>query len=80
MTKAAQLFCILCLSLAPAALGQDTPADVATDEAVRRQEGAILLRKVLADAAAAQQKGELDQASKAYEDAYQLVLKVGVGI
>ena len=80
MTKAAQLFCIVCLSLAPGALGQDAPADVATDEAVRRQEGAILLRKVLADAAAAQQKGEFDQASKAYEDAYQLVVKVRVGI
>ena len=81
MTTAARYLLVLLLVLAPAARGQQsTPAESATDEAVRRQEGMILLRKVLASAAESRQKQDLAGASRLYEEAYRLVLRVGVGI
>ncbi len=81
MTTAARYLLVLLLVLAPAARSQQsTPAESATDEAVRRQEGMILLRKVLAEAAESRQKQDLAGASRLYEEAYRLVQKVGVGI
>ncbi|MCX8156243.1 MAG: hypothetical protein N3J91_07340 [Verrucomicrobiae bacterium] len=55
-----------------------TAADQAVvEEAVRRQEQAILMRKKLADAQAAQQRKDWNTAVKLYEDALDLCKRIG---
>ncbi|HTL17963.1 MAG TPA: hypothetical protein VL793_12045, partial [Patescibacteria group bacterium] len=56
---------------------QPTPAKLAEDEAVRREEAKILLRQKLSDAQEAQRVGRLIEASKLYEEAYTLGQYVG---
>ena len=81
MTKAAILFpALLLMFLSPTVVAQKSPAELASDEAARRQEATILLQKVLADAKEAEVKGDLTAAARSYEDAYALVQKVIVGI
>lgn len=83
MTKAAPFLSLL-LFFSSACTGwmadQPSPADAATDEAVRRQAAVIMLQKTLAEARAAQDKLDLVSASKLYEEAYRLVQSVGVGV
>ncbi len=67
----------LLLALLPVAVAQQTPAQTAEEESVRREENAILLRKVLKDAREDQKKGDLGSAAKLYEEAWALVQKIG---
>src|SRR2546423_11915551 len=55
-------------------------AQSASEEAVRRQERMIRLRSTLQDAQALRQKGDLVAASHKFDEAYELVQSVGVGI
>ena len=71
----------LLLALLPVAVAQQTPAQTpaqtAEEESVRREENAILLRKVLKDAREDQKKGDLGSAAKLYEEAWALVQRIG---
>jgi Flp pilus assembly secretin CpaC/tetratricopeptide (TPR) repeat protein len=82
MTQAVKLLCLLVpLAVAPVAPAAQPPAaDVAADEASRRQEAVILLRRTLADASTARQRGDLAGASRLYEEAYRWVQLIGIGI
>src|SRR5688572_25617263 len=64
------------------ASGQNTipPTDDAVRESVRREAAKIELRQKLADAQAAQRRGELSAAAKLYEDALALVDKISTGV
>jgi tetratricopeptide (TPR) repeat protein len=79
MTKAVIITIgILLLVAAVAPLqAQPTPAKLAEEEAVRREEAKILLRQKLSDAQEAQRVGRLVEASKLYEEAYMLGQYVG---
>ena len=82
MIKAATLplALILLLAAAPAALAQTPPQEAAVNEAVYRQANHIALRQRLADARAAQVRGALPSAAKLYDDAWDLVQKIGSGV
>jgi len=80
MTKAAYLLLLSLIATATPLRAQPAPADSATDEAVRRQEALILLRRVLAEARTAELKGDLTTASTKYEEAYNWIQKVGVRV
>ena len=69
---------LLALSAAPSIQSQPSPAQVAEEEAVRRQEATIQLRQTLAQAQAAQKKGDLVEAARVYEEGVTLLQKVGV--
>src|SRR5439155_23494093 len=56
---------------------QPTPAKLAEEETVRREEAKILLRQKLSDAQEAQRVGRLVDASKLYEEAYMLGQYIG---
>jgi len=82
MTKAAPLARLLVLLLlaAPLLAQQSAPpADLATEEAVKRQEALILLRKTLASAQDAQTQNDLSAAARLYEEAYRFGQQVGAG-
>ncbi len=57
---------------------QTTPTDTAIQEAVRRQERLLNLKKKLDQAQAAQAAGKLQEAAKLYEDAVALIDQIGV--
>ena len=82
MIKAATLTLGLSLLLAtvPAALAQAPDQDAAIKEAVYRQQNRILLQQKLVQARAAQERGELANAAKLYDDAYDLLLNSGSGV
>src|SRR5262245_53410296 len=67
-------------------LKAQTPQDTAlasqsaAEEAVRRQERMIRLRSTLQDAAVLRKKGDMIAASHKYDEAYDLVQQIGVGI
>src|SRR5437773_117312 len=71
----------LVLLLVPAVFAQ-TPAEVqqAIDEGVRREAHTIDLHKKLADAQAAQKKGDNFEAAKLYTDCVTLIRKIGGGV
>ena len=77
--KAANLLLGLTLLLAPAAVSRaQAPAqETAVNEAVMRQANRIALRQKLADASAAQQRHDLGNAAKLYDDAWSLVQNIG---
>jgi general secretion pathway protein D len=56
------------------------PEEAAVNEAVYRQANRITLRQRLADARAAQDRHALASAAKLYEDAWELVLRIGSGV
>lgn len=64
---------------APSLFSQTSPAQVAGDEAVRRQAYLIELRKSLATAQEAEAQMDYLRASQLYEEAYDLSLKTGPG-
>ena len=64
--------------VAPVQTPVQTPVLTADEEAVRRQEQSILLRKKLADAQAAQKRNDLELAVRYYEDAYKLIPDIGL--
>ena len=82
MMKAATLPLALTLLLAaiPAVPAQTTPSDAAINEAVYRQANQIALRQKLVDARAAQDRRALVPAAKLYDDAWDLVQKIGSGV
>ncbi len=57
-----------------------SPTGQAVHEAVLRQANTILLRQKIEDARNAQAAGDIDAATKDYEDAYTLVQMIGSGI
>jgi Flp pilus assembly secretin CpaC/tetratricopeptide (TPR) repeat protein len=79
MIKAAlQILCLITLLAAPALRAQTgDAAALATDEAVRRQALRIKLKQELADAQAAQQRNDLVEASRLYQDCYQYAQIIG---
>jgi hypothetical protein len=82
MTKVANLVCLLLpLALGPVAwAAQPSPAEIAADEATRRQEAVILLRRTLDEAQQTQTAGDVAGAARLYEEAYRWVQAIGVGI
>ncbi len=71
---------ILLLTAAPTASAQTSPEEAAVNEAVYRQANRITLRQRLADARAAQDRHALASAAKLYDDAWELVLRIGSGV
>ncbi len=82
MMKAATLSLALILLFAaiPASEAQTPPQEAAVNEAVYRQANRITLRQKLADARAAQERRALPSAAKLYDDAWELVQKIGSGV
>lgn len=82
MTKAAlQILCLACFLAAPALRAQTTDAaTIAADEAVRRQADKIKLDQKLADARAAQQRNDLKEAARQYQESYDLAQAIGVDV
>src|ERR1017187_9847451 len=82
MMKAATLPLALTLLLAAASASnaQIQPQETAVNEAVYRQANRITLRQKLADARAAQDRHALPSAAKLYDEAWELVLKIGSGV
>ena len=81
MTKAAfSLVCsvILCAAI-PTVHAQTTPVGAAVQEAVHRQADTITLRQKLAEAQATAQK-DPEAAAKLYDEAWNLVERIGSGI
>jgi Flp pilus assembly secretin CpaC/tetratricopeptide (TPR) repeat protein len=79
MIKAAlQILCLITVLAAPALRAQTTDAAaLATDEAVRRQADSIKLKQKLADAVSAQQRNDLVEAARLYQECYQLAQVIG---
>ncbi|MCZ7634991.1 MAG: hypothetical protein M5U12_02340 [Verrucomicrobia bacterium] len=61
----------------PSVQAQASAAQIAAEEAVRRQDMTISLRKTLQDAQAARTKGDLALAARLYEEAWLLVQRIG---
>src|ERR1035438_9221956 len=82
MMKAATLplALILLLTVVPASKAQTPPQETAVNEAVYRQANCITLRQKLADGRAAQDRGAFSIAAKLYDDAWDLVQKIGSGV
>ena len=82
MMKAATLLLALTLLLAaaPAHSAQTPPQDTAVNEAVYRQANHIALRQKLVDARAATDRRAPATAAKLYDDAWDLVQKIGSGV
>ena len=82
MMKAATfpLALILLLTAVPASKAQTSSQEAAVNEAVYRQANRITLRQKLADARAAQERRALTTAAKLYDDAWDLVQKIGSGV
>src|ERR1041384_1341398 len=68
------------LATAPLAYGQVSPQENAVNEAVMRQAARITLRQKLEDARAATARHDLAIAAKLYDDAWELVQKVGANV
>ena len=79
MIKAAlHLFFLACLLAAPPyGRRPTTPPSLATDEAVRRQANTIKLQRELADAREAQQRNDLPEAARLYQECYNLAQSIG---
>jgi general secretion pathway protein D len=82
MKKAATLLLALTLLLTatPALSAQSSPQETAANEAVYRQANRIALRQKLVDARAAQDRRAPDKAAKLYDDAWDLVGRIGSGV
>ena len=82
MIKAATSSLVLILLWAAAfpATAQPSPTEAAVNEAVYRQANRITLRQKLAEARAAQDRQALPSAAKLYDEAWELVQKIGSGV
>ncbi len=82
MIKAATipLGLLVLFSSAPLALPQAQVQDAAVNEAVYRQANRITLQQKLASAQAALERREFALSAKLYDDAWELVLKIGSGV
>ncbi len=81
MTKASSILTalLLCAGI-PSTWAQVNTSQTAEEEAVRRQEQAILLRKTIESAQAAQKQGDLASAATLYEKAWEAVEILGSGV
>ncbi len=79
VTTVSVSFALLFGAVAPL-FAQPSGSQIAADEAVKREAKVIQLRRVLEDAQASRKKGDLDGASRLFEEAYALVQQVGTGI
>jgi Flp pilus assembly secretin CpaC/tetratricopeptide (TPR) repeat protein len=79
MIKAAlQILCLITILAAPALRAQTgDAAALATDEAVRRQALLIKLKQELADAQSAQQRNDLPEAARLYQECFQNAQIIG---
>jgi tetratricopeptide (TPR) repeat protein len=77
MTKVSSLLSLVAVVTALHAVSYTVHAQDAAEIAVRREEKAIVLRKLLDSAAVATQQGDLFTAAKAYEDAWNLTEELG---
>ena len=82
MTKAVSLSLGFIFLVASSAMlsAQSSPTDMAVNQAVLNQANTIVLRQKLADARSAGARGDLTAAAKYYEEAYELMQKIGSGI
>ena len=82
MMKAASLpvGLMFLLATAPAAWSQAPADETAINEAVYRQANRVTLRKKLVEARAAQQRHAPVAAAKLYDEAWDLVQKIGSGV
>ncbi|HAV62937.1 MAG TPA: hypothetical protein DCY13_11300, partial [Verrucomicrobiales bacterium] len=62
------------------ASAQNTGTTVAVDEAVRREADRLQLRQKLADGKVAEQKGDLLEAARLYQESFSLANRIGQGI
>jgi predicted Ser/Thr protein kinase len=65
---------------APTVSGQTSPEEATVNEAVYRQANLITLRQRLTDARTAQERRAFASAAKLYDDAWELVLRIGSGV
>lgn len=81
MIKASKIFCLIFLVATASGLQAQTATDVnlASDEAIHRQEETIRLRRTLVEAQSARQRGDILGAHKLYERCYQFVQDIGPG-
>ena len=77
MTKVSSLLSLVAVVTALHAVSYTVHAQDAAEIAVRREEKAIVLRKLLDSAAVATQQGDMLTAAKAYEDAWNLTEELG---
>jgi Flp pilus assembly secretin CpaC/tetratricopeptide (TPR) repeat protein len=70
----------LFLASASFVFGQSPAQETAVNEAVIRQADRIALRQKLADARATQERGDLLKAAKLYDDAWDLVQRIGANV
>ncbi len=82
MTKVALLFLGLTalIALPVEASARENPTAIAVNEAVLRQANTIVLRQTLAKAEDASQRGDIAGAAKLYQDACDLVQRIGSGV
>src|SRR5882672_169914 len=81
MLKAVVASLCLVLALAPAAFAQPALTDLqrASDEAIRREAWTVELHKKLADAQAAQKRGDNFEAARLYNECLKLIKDIGPG-
>src|SRR5215212_6116083 len=83
MIKVASIPTALCLLLfSPLATFAQAPLDqnAAIDEGIRREAARLTLRDTLTAAADAGTRGDLANAAKLYDTAWELVLRIGTGV
>ncbi len=80
MTKVSNLLRVLLLCACVQGVMAQAPSQVAEEEAIRRQEKAILLRKTLEGAQAAVSQKDLKSAAKLYEDAWAITEVLGASV
>jgi type II secretory pathway component GspD/PulD (secretin)/tetratricopeptide (TPR) repeat protein len=68
------------LATVPGASAQAPGQDTAINEAIYRQANQITLRQKLVDARTAKEREDLPRAAKLYDEAWDLVLKIGTGV
>ena len=80
MTKVSNLLRVLLLCASVQGVMAQAPSQVAEEEAIRRQEKAILLRRYLEGAQVAVSQKDLRSAAKQYEDAWALTEVLGSSV
>jgi type II secretory pathway component GspD/PulD (secretin)/tetratricopeptide (TPR) repeat protein len=82
MIKAAivPLGAIVLLATTPFSWAESNPQESAVNEAIYRQANRITLRQKIEAARNAQERGELANAAKLYDDAWELVQNIGSGV
>lgn len=80
MTNASRLLSVLLVCASAQGVMSQTPGQIAEEEAIRRQEKTILLRKHIESAQLSASQQDLGAAAKAYESAWNLVEQLGASV